>query len=61
VAITPKGSAVFYYWTDDGVQFLGKHLIVFSSLHAAAGDGRVRWAALKAIEVIGVPIDELDI
>jgi len=61
VAITPKNAAVFYYWTDDGEHFYGKHLLICSSLHNAAADERVKWAALKSIEQIGVPIEELDI
>lgn len=61
VALTPKGSAVFHCWTDDGEHFLGKHFLTFPSLHDAAADDRVKWAAIKAIEQIGVPVEELDI
>ena len=61
VAITPKNAAAFYYWTDDGEHFFGKRFRVFASLHDAAADTGVQWAALKAIGQIGVPVEELDI
>ena len=61
VALTPKNAAVLYYWTEDGDHFFGKRLRVFPSLHDAAADPSVQWAALKAIEQIGVTVEELDI
>jgi hypothetical protein len=61
VAITAKNAAVIYHWTEDGEHFFGKHFRVFPSLKDAAADKHVRWAAIKAIETIGVPVDELDI
>lgn len=61
VATTPKDAAVFYYWSEDGEHFYGKHFAVFSSLRAAAADSNLRWVTAKAIEQIGVPVEELDI
>ncbi len=61
VAITAKNAAVIYYWTEDAEHFFGKHFRVFPSLKDAAANLDVKWAAIKAIETIGVPVDELDI
>jgi hypothetical protein len=61
VAITPKNAAVVYHWRDDGEHFFGKKLDIYPSLHDAAADSDVKWVAIKAIEQIGVPVEELDI
>ena len=61
VAVTPKNAAVFYYWTEDDEHFYGRHFKVFPSLMDAAADRELRWAAIKAIETVGVPVEELDI
>jgi len=61
VAITAKNAVVFYYWTVDGEHFFGKHFRVFNSLRDAAADKNVKLAAIKTIETIGVPVEELDI
>jgi hypothetical protein len=61
VAVTPRNAAVFYYWTEEGQYFHGRHFKVFPSLKDAAADQRLRWAAIKAIETVGVPVEELDI
>jgi len=34
---------------------------VFPSFKDAAADKHVKWAAIQAIETIGVPVEELDI
>jgi hypothetical protein len=61
VALTPKNAVVIYYWTEDGEHFFGKSFKVFSSFQDAAAYKRTKWAAIQAIEKIGVPVEELDI
>jgi hypothetical protein len=60
VAVTAKGAAVFY-WVEEDEEGRAQHFRVFSSLEVAAADSDVNWAARKAIEVLGVPVEELDI
>ena len=61
VAITPKNKVVFYRWTEDDEHNYGRHLDVYDSLHDAAANREVKYAAIKAIEEIGVPVEEMDI
>jgi hypothetical protein len=61
VAITAKNAVVIYYWTEDHENTYGKHFKVFPSFQAAAASRNVKWAAIRAIETIGVPTEELDI
>jgi hypothetical protein len=61
VAITPKNRAVFFHWTEDREHLYGRHLVVYDSLHDAAANPELKWAAIKAIEEIGVPVEEMDI
>lgn len=62
VALTAKGAAVFYTWDDGPGGDSNRRFEVFSSLHAAAATQiRLNWAALKAMEKLGVPVEELDI
>ena len=61
VAQTAKGSFVIYSWTEDEGDPHDYILSVHPSLEAAASDQRTNFAARKAIEAIGVPVEELDI
>jgi len=61
VAITAKNAVVICYWKEDPEHFYGKHFKVFPSFKDAAADKHVKWAAIQAIETIGVPVEELDI
>ncbi len=61
VAVTAKGAAVVYRWSEDREHRWGQKFLVYSSLEAAAADDDVNYAARKAIEAIGVPVEELDI
>ena len=61
VAVTAKNAVVMYYWTEDGEHFYGRHFKVFPSFTEAAADNDVKWAAIKAVQKIGVPVEELDI
>ena len=60
VAITAKGAAVIY-WMQEEEDSRAQHFKVFPSLEVAVADSDVNWAARKAIEVLGVPVEELDI
>jgi hypothetical protein len=61
VALTAKGAAVFYTWEEDHEGRGCYGFTVFPSLEDAAGEQRVKWAAIQAMEVLGVPVEELDI
>jgi hypothetical protein len=62
VAVTAKGNAVFYTWSEDPggdlFYFKFKH---FESLASAAVEREFNGPARAAIEKIGVPIEELPI
>ena len=60
VAITARGSAVIY-WVEEDAHSRAQHFRVYSSLELAAADSDVNWAARKAIETLGVPVEELNI
>ena len=60
VAITAKGAAVFF-WVEEDRDTLAEHFKVFPSLESAAADHQLDWTARKAIQMLGVPVDELDI
>lgn len=63
VAVTQKGSAVFYTWSEnqqDDSRYRFR-FAVYPSLEAAAENGFHAHAARMAIEKIGVPVEELDI
>ena len=60
VAITAKGAAVVY-WMQEEEDHRAQHFKVFPSLEVAVADSGVNWAVRKAIEVLGVPVEELDI
>lgn len=63
VGITPRGSAVFYSWTNDHINGRreGFRFAVYPSLAAAAANPYINHEARAAIEKIGVPVEELDI
>jgi hypothetical protein len=61
VAVTAKGSAVFYTWAEGGEAKVDVKFTVYSSLEEAAASWFVHHAALRAIEKLGVPVEELDI
>lgn len=61
VAVSAKGAAVIYYWTESPERVSGKRFRIFSSLEDAATDSDLRPAAIEAIEKLGVPVEELDI
>jgi len=62
VAITAKGNAVFFSWEEtpggDSEKFEFKY---FDSLERAAREPSLNKVARRAIETLGVPIEELDI
>jgi|ERR1039457_6587576 hypothetical protein len=60
VAITAKG-AVVVYWVEEDSETIAQRFKVYPSLEVAAADSEVNWAARKAIEEMGVPVEELDI
>jgi len=62
VATTARGNAAFFSWLEDqnGESWSFK-FVVYPSLERAAADERLNFAARKAIEKIGVPVEELDI
>jgi hypothetical protein len=60
VAITAKGSAVVY-WTEEDREGRAQFFSVYPSLESAAAESNVNWAARRAIEILGVPVEELDI
>jgi hypothetical protein len=62
VAITPKGSAVVFSWSEH-TQFGGSshRFVVYPSLADAAADPHANYAARRAIAAIGVPVEVLDI
>jgi hypothetical protein len=61
VAVTAKGSVVICSWTEGPDSITWKRFKSFSSFEAAAADTLVNYAARKALEMVGVPIEELDI
>lgn len=61
VAITAKGKVVIYDWMENNEGRWGQYFEVFESLEDAAVDGRIGYAARRAMEKIGVPVEELDI
>jgi hypothetical protein len=63
VASTARGNFVFFSW-HEYYEERGEHghtFEVYPSLEAAAAVQRVNGAATKAIEAIGIPVEELDI
>jgi hypothetical protein len=60
VGVTAKGAAVVCSWKDDPAG-QGYRFSVYPSLEQAAADDRVSYAAGKALEALGVPVEELDI
>ena len=61
VAVTAKGAAVVYRWESDAEGTRGYRLLTFPSLEQAASNKGVNYAVRKAIEAIGVPVEEMDI
>jgi hypothetical protein len=65
VAETAKGSVVVIKHSEgddeDGHWVSGKKFLVFASFHDAAANDEVNSAVLKAVELRGVPVQELDI
>jgi hypothetical protein len=61
VAVTAKGGAAILRW-EDYPEGIGQYrFLVFPSLAAAAANSDINWPVRKAIEEIGVPVEELDI
>jgi hypothetical protein len=62
VAVTAKGAAVVHCWREDSEACCWEYkFAVYPSLVAAAADSHMGFAARRAIEKIGVPVEELDI
>jgi hypothetical protein len=61
VAVTPKGAAVLFAWFENGDGREYETFDVYKSLKDAAGNEDMGWAAIEAIERMGVPVEELDI
>jgi hypothetical protein len=65
VAETAKGNVVVIKYSegfDNGDHWVsGKKFLVYASFHDAAADHEVNSAVLKAVELRGVPVQELDI
>jgi len=63
VAVTQRGSAVFYTWCDSPAyeEPYRHRLVVYPSFEEAAANGFHNHAARAAVEKLGVPIEELDI
>lgn len=62
VAQTSKGAVVVYSWASDAESSqYAERFRVYGSLGAAAADEDVNYAALRTIQEIGVPVEELDI
>jgi hypothetical protein len=61
VARTAKGAFVIYSWYEDMDGESPREFTVFQSLAEAAATSSHNYAAVKAIEILGVPIEELDI
>ena len=63
VAVTARNNIVIYHWRIDaesGADYAHR-LSVYSTFEEAAADQSVNWAACRAMEKFGVPIEELDI
>ena len=60
LAMTAKG-AVVIYWVEEEEDGTAQYFKVYPSLETAAADREVNWVARKAITLIGVPVEELDI
>jgi hypothetical protein len=61
IAITAKGAAVVYCWEQRDESLAGHRFLVYRSLEEAAANNVLNYAVTKAIEEIGVPVEELDI
>jgi hypothetical protein len=61
VALTAKGAVVVRRWSTNSESRWDDKFLVFPSLETAAADKDINYAARKAIEAIGVPVEELDI
>lgn len=61
VAVTAKGNAVFFTGSREEYGYDFDRFTVCGSLEQAAASRRLNYAARKAIDSIGVPIEELDI
>jgi len=61
VAMTAKGNAVFLRWKSDHEGRWGDIFCHYASLAEAAADPEVNYAARRASDEIGVPVEELDI
>jgi hypothetical protein len=61
VAITGKGAAVIFSWIESDEHRRRYQFQVYPSLGEAAAHQEVNYAARRAIEAIGVPVEELDI
>ncbi|MGO9228630.1 MAG: hypothetical protein ACLQKA_05375 [Bryobacteraceae bacterium] len=60
VAVTAKGSAVVF-WIEQDANGQAQYFRVYPSLELAAADPDVNCAVTKAIRLLGVPVEELDI
>jgi hypothetical protein len=61
VAVTAKGGAVVLYWGEDAEGRGDQTFRVYPSLENAATHNEVNYAVRRAIQEIGVPVEELDI
>ena len=61
VAETAKGNVVVLTHSEDAEGMSGKKFLVYASFQKAAADNEVNYAIRKAMELRGVPVEELDI
>lgn len=61
VAITAKARAVIYSWADNQENQKSRCFNVYDSLEFAATDSQCNFAVRAAMEILGVPIEDLDI